>query len=64
MEFLQIEQLTQIEDFSPLVDSGASVDHSIVLRLGSLLLNILKKINILSKTGLGIEIGEFCTEIQ
>jgi hypothetical protein len=63
LEFLQIEKLTQVEDFSPSVDSGASVDHLIVLRLGLLLLNILRKFNTLSKTGFGIEIGEFCTEI-
>ncbi len=63
MEFLRIEQLTQVEDFSPSVESGASVDRLIVLRLGLLLLNILRKFNILFKTDLGIEIGEFFTEI-
>jgi hypothetical protein len=63
LEFLRIEQLTQVEDFSPSVDSGASIDHLIVLRSGLHPLNILRKFNILSKTDLGIEIGEFGTEI-
>jgi hypothetical protein len=62
-DFLRIEHLTQVGNVSPLVDSGASVDYLFVLRLGLLLLNILRKFNILSNSGLGIEIGEFCTEI-
>jgi hypothetical protein len=41
--------MTQVEDFSPSVDPGASVDHLIVLRLGLLLLNILRKLITLTK---------------
>jgi hypothetical protein len=44
LEFLRIEQLTQVEDFSPSVDFGVSVDHLIVLRSCLLLLNILRVI--------------------
>jgi hypothetical protein len=58
LEFLRIEHLTQVEDFSPSIDFGASVDHLIVLKSWLLLLNILKEFNILSKSGLGIEIGK------
>ncbi len=34
-DFLFIEHLTQVGDFSPLVDSGATVDHYNVLKLFS-----------------------------
>jgi hypothetical protein len=34
-DFLFIQHLTQVGDFSPLVDSGASVDHYNVLKLFS-----------------------------
>ncbi len=63
LEFLRIEHLSQVENFSPLVDFGASVDHLIVLRSCLFLLNILKDFNILSKSGLGIGIGRLCAEI-
>ncbi len=62
-DFLRIEHLTQVGDFSPSVDFGASVDHLIVLRSCLLLLNFLKEFNILSKSGLGIEIGQLHAEI-
>jgi hypothetical protein len=63
LEFLRIEHLTQVEDFSPSAEFGASVDHLIVLRSCSLLLNFLKDFSILSKSGLGIEIGKLYAEI-
>jgi hypothetical protein len=62
-DFLRIEHLTQVEDFSTLVDFGASVDHLIVLIFCLLLLSILKEFNILSKSGLGIGIGQLYAEI-
>jgi hypothetical protein len=62
-DFLWIAQLTQVGDFSLLVDFGASVDHYNVLKSGLLDLNILREFNVLSKSGLGIEIGHICAEI-
>jgi hypothetical protein len=62
-DFPRIEHLTQDEDFSPSIDFGASVDHLIVLRSCLLLLNILKEFNIVSKSGLGIGIGQLYAEI-
>jgi hypothetical protein len=58
-DFLFIEHLTHVGDFSPLVDSGATVDHYNVLKLFS----CYQEFNVLSKSGIGIEIGQLCAEI-
>ncbi len=62
--FLLTEHLTQVGDFSPSVDSGATVDHYNVLKLYLCVINIIVEFNVLSKSGLGIEIGQLCAEIQ
>ncbi len=62
-DFPRIEHLTWVGDFSPSVDFGASVDHYNVLRSCLLHLNVLREFNILSKSGLGIKIGQSCAEI-
>jgi hypothetical protein len=63
-DFLRTEQLTQIGDFSPSVDSGATVDHYNDLKLYFLLIKLIVESNILFKTGLGIEIGRFFADIS
>jgi hypothetical protein len=63
-DFLRTEHLTQVEDFSPSVDSGAILDHYNVLKLYFCVTNLIVEFNILSKSGLGIEIGQLCAEIQ
>jgi hypothetical protein len=50
--------------FSPSVDFEASGDHYNVLRSCLLHLNVLREFNILSKSGLGIKIGQPCAEIK
>ncbi len=55
LAFLRIEHLTQDENFSPLVDFGASVDYYNVLRSCLLLLNILEGFNLLSKSVLELK---------
>ncbi len=62
--FLRIEHLTQVGDFSPSVDSGDPVDHYNVLKLYLCVINLIVEFNILSKSGLGIEIGQLRAEIQ
>jgi hypothetical protein len=62
-DFLLIKHLTQIGDFSPSVDSGASVDHYNDLKLYFRVLDLIVEFNKLSKSGLGIEIGRYFTEI-
>jgi hypothetical protein len=62
-DFLRIEHLTQVEDFLPSVDIGASIDHLIVLKSCLLFLNIIREFNILTKSGLRIEIGQLYAEI-
>ncbi len=62
-DFLRIEHLTWVGDFSHSADFGASVDHYNVLRSCLLHLNVLREFNILSKSGLGIKIGQSCAEI-
>jgi hypothetical protein len=63
-DFLRMKHLTQVVDFSPSVDSGASVDCYIDLKLYFRVLNLIIESNELSKSGLGIEIGRFCVKIQ
>jgi hypothetical protein len=63
-DFLFIEHLIQVGDFSPLVDSGVTIDHYNVLKSCLSVLNLVVESNVLSKTGLGIEIGQLCAEIQ
>jgi hypothetical protein len=63
-DFLIIEHLTQVGDFSPSVESGATVDHYNVLKLYFLVINLIIEFNVLSKSGLGIEIGQLLAEIQ
>ncbi len=63
-DFLRTEHLTQVGDFSPSVDSGASVDHYNVLKLYFCVINLIIEFNVLSKSGLLIEIGQLCAEIQ
>jgi hypothetical protein len=59
-----MKHLTQVGDFSPSVDSGASVDHYNDLKLYFLVKSLEVKSNELSKSGLGIKIGHFCVKIQ
>ncbi len=59
-----MKHLTQVGDFSPSVDSGATVDHYNVLKLYFLVMSLRVESNKLSKSGLGIEIGHFCVKIQ
>jgi hypothetical protein len=63
-DFFQIEHLTQVGDFSSSVDSGNPVDHYNVLKLYLCVINLIVEFNILSKSGLGIEIGQLRAEIQ
>jgi hypothetical protein len=63
-DFLFIEHLTQVGDFSPSVDSGDPVDHYNVLKLYFCVINFIVEFNVLSKSGLEIEIGKLCAEIQ
>ncbi len=63
-DFLRTEHLTQVGDFSPSVNSGASVDHKKDIKLYFCVINIIVEFNLLSKSGLGIEIGQLCAEIQ
>jgi hypothetical protein len=59
-----MKHLTQVGDFSPSVDSGATVDHYNVLKLYFCVMNLIVEFNELSKSGFGIEIGRFCVKIQ
>ncbi len=63
-DFLWMKHLTQAGDFSPSVDSGASVNHYKDLKLYFLVMSLWVESNELSKSGLGIEIGRFCVKIQ
>jgi hypothetical protein len=56
-DFLRIKHLTQVGDFSPSVDSGATVDHYNDLKLYFLVMNLIVEFNELSKSGLGVVIG-------
>ncbi len=62
-DFLRMKHLTQVGDFSPSVDSGASVDHYNVLKLYFCVIKLIVESNELSKCGLGVEIDHFCLEI-
>ncbi len=55
--------LTWVGGFSPSVDFGASVDQYNVLKSYYCVMNLLVESNVLSKTGLGIEIAKFCAEL-
>jgi hypothetical protein len=62
-DFLRIKQLTQVEDFSPSVDSGATIDHYNVLKLYFCILNLVVESNLLFKSGIRIKIGKSCVKI-
>jgi hypothetical protein len=62
-DFLRMKHLTQVGDFSPSVDSGATVDHYNDLKLYFRVLNLIIEFNELSKSGLGVVIGHFCLEV-
>ncbi len=64
IDFLRIEHLTQVGDFSPSVNSGATVDYYNVLKLYFCVINLIVEFYVISKSGLGIEIGQLCAEIQ
>ncbi len=59
-----MKHLTQVGDFSPSVDSGATVDHYNDLKLYFLVKSLIVKSNEPTKSGLGIKIGRFCVKIQ
>jgi hypothetical protein len=63
-DFLFIERLTQVGDFSPSVDSGTTEGHYNVLKLYFCVINLIVEFNVLSKSGLGIKIGQLRAEIQ
>ncbi len=63
-DFLRMKHLTQVWDFSPSVESRASVDHFNVLKSHFLVMNLIVKFNGLFKSGPGIKIGQFCVKIQ
>jgi hypothetical protein len=63
-DFLFIEHLTQVGDFSPPVDSGATVDHYNFLKSYFHDVNLIVEFNVLSKSGIGIEISQLRAEIQ
>jgi hypothetical protein len=63
-DFLRIEHLTQDGDYSPSVDSWATVDYYNDLKLNFLVMNVIVESNVLFKSGLGIGIGQLCAEIQ
>jgi hypothetical protein len=63
-DFLRMKHLTQVGDFAPSVDSGASVDYYNDLKLYFLVMNLIVESNEISKSGLGIKIGRFCVKIQ
>jgi hypothetical protein len=58
LDYLRIEILTQVGDFSPLIDSGDPVDHYNDLKSCFLVMNFIVEFNVLSKSGLGMEIGQ------
>ncbi len=58
-----MKHLSQVGDFSPSVDSRALVDHYNDLKSCFLVMNLIVEFNVLSKSGLGIEIGQLRAEI-
>jgi hypothetical protein len=62
-DFLRMKHLTQVGDFSPSVDSGATVDHYNDLKLYFHISNLIIESNELSKSGLEVEIGRYFSEI-
>jgi hypothetical protein len=63
-DFLRIEHLTWVGEFSPSVDSSATVDHYNVLKSCFCVGNLIVEFNVLSRTGLGTEIDQFYAEAQ
>jgi hypothetical protein len=63
-DFLRIKHLTEVGDFSPSIDSGATIDHYNDLKSYFRVLNLIVESNVLSKTDLGIEICRFCVKVQ
>ncbi len=59
-----MKHLTQVWDFSPSIESGASVDQFNVLKSHFFVMNLIVKFNGLFKSGPGIKIGQFCVKIQ
>jgi hypothetical protein len=62
-DFLRIEHLTQVGDFSPSVDSNTPVDNYNVHKSYFRVMNLIVEFNVLSKSGIGIGIGQSCVEI-
>jgi hypothetical protein len=60
---LRIKHLTQVGDFSPLVDSRDSVDHYNDLKSCFFVTNLIVEFNVLSKSGFGIKIGQLYAEV-
>jgi hypothetical protein len=56
--------LTQVGDFSPSVDSSTPIDHYSELKSYFRVMNLIVESNVLSRTGLGIEIDQFHAEVQ
>ncbi len=59
-----MKHLTQVGDFSPSVNFGATVDHYNDLKSRFHVERLIVKFNVLSKTGFGTEIGRFCVKIK
>jgi hypothetical protein len=60
--FLRMKHLTWVGDFSPSIDSGASIDYYNVLKSYFRVVNLIVEFNALSKSGLEIDIGQFHSE--
>jgi hypothetical protein len=58
-----MEHLTPVGDFSPSVESGATIDHYNVRKSCFLVMNLIIEFDILSKSSLGTKIGQLCAEI-
>jgi hypothetical protein len=63
-DFLRIEHLTQVGNFSSSVDSGATVNHYNDLKLWFLVMNLIVEFNVHCKSDFGIKIGRFWVKIQ
>jgi hypothetical protein len=62
-DFLRMKHLTQVGDFLPSVDSGASIDHYNDVKLYFHVSNLIVESNEHSKSGLEVEIDRYFTEI-
>ncbi len=58
-----MKHLTQVWDFSPSVDSGATVDHYNDLKLYFHVSNLVVESNELSKSGFEVGVGRYFAEI-